>query len=576
MVLFCIVTGVALTGVEHKEPVLHMLDRLTATFSRMTATISKITPYGVFCIMGHSAGTLGLEELGRLQVYVLAYVAVACVLAFWLLPGLVTSLTDFTFREVFGPLKDALLTAFLTANMFIVLPSLTEHCKALMSKQEQSGEGARMAEVVVPASLNFPSVGKLMSISFVLFSGWFTNVEIGLTELPRLALMALLTNFGSTTMAVPFLLGMYRIPDDMFQMFMALSVVTKRFSTLIAAVHCVALTLLVACAATGRLRIQRAALVRYVVIGLGLLALAVGGTRFVFENLAPHSYTMDTVLGGMRLTTLAPAVVLQETPAPPAVPDPPGTKLDKILERGELRVGFGNQAIPYAFRNSVDDLVGLDVEMAHHLARELDVRLQFVPLLPAEMVTALNDDVVDVIMSGIVVTTERAARMLFTQSTVDETIAFLVRDHQRKGFQHLPSVPEHIRVACFDLPYYREKLQRILPQVQVISVSTIDECVQLLMADEVEGVLFTAERGSSLSLLNPHLSVVVPGSHALDVPVAYAVARSQPELVAFLDSWIALKRKDRTLDRLYDYWMLGKNAEPHRPRWNVWDDVLGW
>jgi hypothetical protein len=47
-------------------------------------------------------------------------------------------------------------------------------------------------------------------------------------------------------------------------------------------------------------------------------------------------------------------------------------------------------------------------------------------------------------------------------------------------------------------------------------------------------------------------------------------------MLAFVNSWIELKRRDRTLDRLYDHWILGESAEHAKPRWSVIRDVLGW
>jgi hypothetical protein len=44
----------------------------------------------------------------------------------------------------------------------------------------------------------------------------------------------------------------------------------------------------------------------------------------------------------------------------------------------------------------------------------------------------------------------------------------------------------------------------------------------------------------------------------------------------FLNTWIDLKRRDNTLDRLYDHWILGKTPDRAEPRWCVIRDVLGW
>ena len=37
-----------------------------------------------------------------------------------------------------------------------------------------------------------------------------------------------------------------------------------------------------------------------------------------------------------------------------------------------------------------------------------------------------------------------------------------------------------------------------------------------------------------------------------------------------------LKRRDNTIDGLYDYWILGRDAENQEPRWSIIRDVLHW
>ena len=47
----------------------------------------------MFAIAATAAGTLNIEQLGRLQVYLVTYVAVALLVSLWVLPGLVAALT---------------------------------------------------------------------------------------------------------------------------------------------------------------------------------------------------------------------------------------------------------------------------------------------------------------------------------------------------------------------------------------------------------------------------------------------------------------------------------------------------
>ena len=77
-------------------------------------------------------------------------------------------------------------------------------------------------------------------------------------------------------------------------------------------------------------------------------------------------------------------------------------------------------------------------------------------------------------------------------------------------------------------------------------------------------------------MLYPAYSVAIPQPDVLAIPLAYPMAWGDPELVSFINTWIELKKKDKTIATLYDYWILGKNAVPKPPRWSVLRNVLHW
>src|SRR5687767_1245014 len=227
-----------------------------------------------------TAGTLILEQLARIQVYLITYVVIALLIALWVLPGLVAALTPFSYREVLGPTRDALITAFMAADLFIVLPILIQACKDLLERHRLVDETTRtLPDVIVPTSFNFPHTGKLLSISFILFAGWFADAAVPFTEYPRLALTGLMTFFGSLNAAVPFLLDLFRIPADTFQLFLATGVINSRVGSLVAAVHTLTVALLVACAVSGHLRWRRRSFLSYAGLTTALAVAVLGGTR---------------------------------------------------------------------------------------------------------------------------------------------------------------------------------------------------------------------------------------------------------------------------------------------------------
>lgn len=576
VVLFSVALGVALIGVERKDAVLDVLRVLGAGISRVTRAVVRLTPVGLFAIAATAAGTLSIEQLGRLQVYLITYIAVALVVSLWVLPGLVAALTPIRVREIFGLTRDALLTAFIAGDLFIVLPALTEASRTLVERHGLMN-AATLPEAIVPVSFNFPHTGKLLSISFVLFAGWFADAMVPLAEYPRLALTGLVTFFGSLNVAVPFLLDVFRIPADTFQLFLATGPINSRFGTLVAAVHTLAIGLIGACAMVGAVHWQPRRLVRYGVITAALTIVAIGAPRALFATVLRPDFTGGTVLTSMNLSSPAGAVVVHRTSPPEtSFTAPDGAQLDRVRERGSLRVGYLPDALPFAFFNDAGELVGLDMELAHQLARELGVGLELVPVERTHLGEHLAHGSCDLVMSGVAVTTARASQVLFSESYLDETVAFVVLDEARDRFATWDLIRQQgrLRVAVPDVPYYIDKVRQRLPQAQLEVMP--DVAALFSTPDRYDAAMLPAERGSAWTLLHPKLSVVVPGPDVVKVPLAYPLARHDQAFASFINTWIELKRKDGTIDALYKRWILGQDASVRQPRWSIMRDVLHW
>jgi len=396
------------------------------------------------------------------------------------------------------------------------------------------------------------------------------------SDYPRLAATGLLTFFGSLNAAVPFLLDLFRIPADTFQLFLATGVINARIGTLVAAMHTVTVALLGACAVGGVLQFDRRRLVRYVVITSALTVAVIGGTRVVFAGILRPEYTRDKVLAGMHLLHQpADAVVYRTAPAEGA----PETRpiLQRVRERGLLRVGYPDNALPFAFFNERDDLVGFDVDLAHRLARELGVRLELLPVDRDSLEARLSSGYVDLVMGGIPVTPARAATTLFSTSYLDETLALVVRDHDRESFSTWRGIRERTSttIAVPGLRYYTEELRERLPRARLLVMT--DLAAFLAQPDPpADAMMMTAERGSAWTLLYPQFTVVVPEPGLVKVPLAYPISSHDEAFASFINTWIDLKRKDGTIDALYAYWVLGRDAAPPHPRWSIIRNVLHW
>lgn len=578
VVLFSAAVGLALIGIEQKQGLLTSLTILNRAVTRVTNFVSKLTPIGVFAVVASAAGTMRLEDLSKLQVYLWTYIAIALVLTLWALPALIMSCTTLTYRQVVGHTQDVLVTAFATGSALIVLPLLIERSKELLRQSALSTETTEATvEVIIPAFTSFPKIGTLLPMSFVLFAGWFAGASVPVAKYPIFAVTGLVSFFGSVNVAMPLLMDVLRIPVDLFQLYLPLTVVTSRFAVLLTTMNNLVLTLLGACAVSGLLTVRWGRLLRVAVLTVVITAVTLGGLRAFFTFALDNKYRKDEIIAGMQLLRTKVPAVVHRTPPPAPTDDPQQSRLERLRSRGVLRVGYLPDNLPFAYFNAAGDLVGFDVEMAHTLARDMGVSLEFVPIVRDRMAEQLKAGDCDIIMSGVVATPERAYTMVFSASYLEQTVAFIVKDYRREEFSSREAV-RHLkapRIGVPNIPYYVDKVQRYLPQAELVMLTSVTEFFEG-RGEDLDAFVYSAEAGSAWTLLYPAYTVAIPQPDVLAAPLAYPMARGDQEMVDFINLWIDLKKKDKTIARLYDYWILGKNAIPQLPRWSVVRNVLHW
>ncbi len=258
VVLFSILLGVALMGIKDKDVLLKSLATASEALVKVTSIIVKLTPLGVFAISAAAAGTLTVEQFGRLQVYIVSFNLAVLLLTFGILPLLLIPVTPFKYRDLVGMSKDALVTAFTTGNLFVVLTVLTENCKNIFDKYDLKREKTdTYIDVLIPISFNFPNLGKLIMLLFVLFAVWFSGGSLNLGQYGTFIFSGLLSFFGGVDVALPFMIDLMRLPSDMYQLYVVTGVINGRSSTLLAAMNLLVFTMITTASLTGTMKIRK-------------------------------------------------------------------------------------------------------------------------------------------------------------------------------------------------------------------------------------------------------------------------------------------------------------------------------
>lgn len=576
IVLFSIAVGLALMGIQGKSTLLDPLDRFGEAMLRISGFIVKLSPLGVFAIATSTAGTLRIDEFDRLQIYFLTSVLVWGLLTFWTLPMLIASRSRLTLRRILRHSRTPLLTAFATGSLLVVLPLLADAVKRIL-EEDHIGDDPTIVDIVVPVSYSLPSGSLYLSVAFLLFAAWASGAPMGIAQIPTLGIVAAFTSFSGHNVAIPFLLDLFRLPADMFQLFVASDVLLGRLWTMFSALFSIVLTLFVALSATGQLRWMP----RIPFVYLGATAMATVLVFFlsgqVLDRVMTYEYReYDAFVNRDLLTDPVVSNQLTEPPLPLDWADIGTPRLDVIRARGSFRVGYLPDSLPYAFRNSIGRVVGLDIDVANVMARDLGVTLDLVRMEWDQIPTWLNSGRVDIVMSGLLPPPGFASEVLFTESYLTETLAFVVRDHKRHVFSDYEKIsrmgPQRVGYPVRGIK--QDWVLDLFPDFEIVElISPRDFFVDDSL--ELDALIYSAERGSAWTLVYPDYSVAIPEPLRDSAPLSYVLPLGEEAFLRYVDTVLAYEAPSR-IPQLFAYWVRGEDLQKRNPRWSIKRDVLGW
>ena len=582
VVLFSSMLGVALMRADGRERLLATLRVLDASVVNVTRVVVGLTPLGVFAIAAVTAGTTTLDTVVRLQVYLVACTAAALLLAFWILPLLVTATTPFTYREVVGVAREALLTAFVTGNAFIVLPILVERSKALLRERGLlNPDSDSAAEILVPILFNFPNAGPLLTLLFVPFAAWQAGAALSATDYPALFAVGVPTYFANAHVALPFLMDVFALPHDLFQLYVPTTVLTGKFNALATAMNLLVFALVGAAAMGGFLVKDRRRFLRAgaaMAAGVVVVVVAVG---LVLGATVDTTYRKDEALRQMHAPRREYSAIvhrdLESVSAEGALKGP--RTLASLQERGTLRIGYDPGNTPLSFFNLDGDLVGLDVELAAALAHTLGLEPEFVPARWGELPRMLAEGVID-IMPSVWYRPFWFSSLRLSEPYMMGTVALLVRDERREEFARVEDLRQSrgLRIGVpLDVTQLASAVRRYFDDAEVELVP-LESPLSFLEGDrrDLDAFLMPAETGAAATLLYPEFTVVVPQPDPVQLPFAFGLPLDSGELAAVVNEWIIFVQSEGKTKRAYAYWVLGRGAQERGPRWSIARNVLGW
>jgi polar amino acid transport system substrate-binding protein len=236
--------------------------------------------------------------------------------------------------------------------------------------------------------------------------------------------------------------------------------------------------------------------------------------------------------------------------------------VEKILERGELRVGFESGYMPFEMTDKKGNFIGFDMDFGRRLAKSMGVK--FVPVNTAwdGIIPALMTDKFDIIMGGMTITQERNLKILFSDPyiVVGQTI-LLNKKHEGKvlSFKDLND-PKYILTSRMATTG-EQAIKKYIPKATYKAFESEAEAGMEVINGKADamvydlpfcGVLYGSQgRGKTVFLNEPFTYE----------PLAWAINKGDPDFLNYLNNFLRQSKGDGFYEKVYDKWIIGSDWE---------------
>lgn len=268
-------------------------------------------------------------------------------------------------------------------------------------------------------------------------------------------------------------------------------------------------------------------------------------------------YTVGLVLStdGFAMTVLRravfSAVLLALLLLPAAVP---ADALGDILDRGKIRVGV-SLFTPWAMKDKSGELTGFEVEVAKKLASEMGVQADFKVLPWSQIVDALQQGDIDVIISGMAITPRRALQVNFSLPYAESGAAIATNTAMTHDIRDLADLndPKFI-VVTVAKTLGSDVAKLLFDRADLRVVANNAEAEALVLEGKAHAYIASTIETAFLALDHPD-KIDLPLNKPLLASVAgMGVKKGEQELLNFLNAWVTARTADKWLSTTHKYW----------------------
>ena len=226
------------------------------------------------------------------------------------------------------------------------------------------------------------------------------------------------------------------------------------------------------------------------------------------------------------------------------------SKLQTILNNGELRVGTTGDWDPMTMKDpATNKYKGFDIDVMNELAKDMGVKVKFVPAEWKTIVSGITANSYD-ISTSVTKTPKRAEVAGFTDTYYKYGTVPLVLKKNLKKYSTWSSLNnKKVTIATTLGTSQEEKAKEFFPKSKLKSVEAPARDFQEVLAGRADGNITSSTEANKLVIKYPQLAIVKDGEKN-PAYLAMMVAKDDQAWNDYVSKWIKSKKSSGFFDAL--------------------------
>ena len=576
IVVFSLIFGIALMHNSSKSSILTSLEHVQSLLSKVTGWIAKITPFGTFFIIANQFGTIDLSTIKQVSTYIILYVTCLAIVTFWIVPQLISTLTDISSKKWLNVIGPVLILAYTTNFVIVCLPFLITALEKLTKDDYKIQDSRAIGEIQGLVSLiyNLP-LGSLFITVFLIFLSVMYKAPFDFISYCKLFLTTFLTSLGAVGLgswinSLSFLLSSFLLPQDSINFFLTSLPFTSGFQSMVSISQIAFISFLVTLLSAKAIKMQWMKFTKG--FAFCFIPLVIFFQLLKIYNPFPPIESRAKSIYDLSISSSVPVTIVDKAEQQDAT-----NTLETIKSSKVLRVGYASKQAPFSFKNSYGELVGFDISYAHQLAYDLGCELRLVPLSYEELTSQVKTGLYDIGMSCISLNESRIQNAYFSTPYLSSQIVLVMKEHLKKKLKTSSRLlgDTKLTIAAVKGTSYAELLPKLFPDHKHVLIDSYNTFSQKSPADVL---LWNEYESIAWILKHRNYRIMLPSPAIGQDTLCYILRQGDNQLLEFINNWLILKKEEGFFNHQFNLWVLGKtdSIEVKTRRWSVIKDVFHW